>query len=242
MRSLRRGDLSFLLLVVVVGATCLRLGIWQLDRLSERRARNAAIAEQLALPALAIPGAEIDPTIHAYRRAEARGTFDPDHSLRLTGRARDGVPGDHLVTPLRLEGQDAALLVLRGWLPHESGEGGVDEAPAGAVEVTGVLRPPPETPGWSFLADPTPAPGDAFRRDWRLLNLDALARQSPDPLLPLILEADHATAPPPAVPVSTIDLSEGSHLSYAVQWFAFAAIAAAGGGIWLRSRLRRPAG
>jgi cytochrome oxidase assembly protein ShyY1 len=34
-------------------------------------------------------------------------------------------------------------------------------------------------------------------------------------------------------PQTEIDLSEGSHLSYAIQWFAFAAISFLGGIAWL---------
>lgn len=240
MTRLRPRDLLFLLLVVAVGGSCLRLGFWQLERLRERRARNAAIAAQLARPALALPGDALEATAHAFRRAVARGHFAPAHSLRLTGRAREGVPGFHLVTPLLLESGGPALLVVRGWLPHDADEAALGSAPAGVIDISGVLRPPPETPGWAFLADPTPAPGAPFRRDWRLLSLEALSRQSPAPLLPLILEADHLTAPPDAIPVSSVDLSEGSHLSYAIQWFAFATIAAVGGAVWLRARIRRP--
>lgn len=53
-----------------------------------------------------------------------------------------------------------------------------------------------------------------------------------------------STAPPPLVPSAppTIDTIPNNHLSYAVQWFSFAAILAVIYGLWLRRRLasRRP--
>ena len=38
------------MLAMVLAAVFIRLGVWQLDRLAQRRARNAAIARRLAQP------------------------------------------------------------------------------------------------------------------------------------------------------------------------------------------------
>jgi cytochrome oxidase assembly protein ShyY1 len=56
---------------------------------------------------------------------------------------------------------------------------------------------------------------------------------------PAVLERlPEASAPRPPVARGEPELSDGPHLSYAVQWFAFAATALLGFGAYLRSRRR----
>jgi len=45
---MQRRDLGLIVAALIVAAGCTRLGIWQLDRLRQRKARNAALAERLA--------------------------------------------------------------------------------------------------------------------------------------------------------------------------------------------------
>jgi surfeit locus 1 family protein len=65
-------------------------------------------------------------------------------------------------------------------------------------------------------------------------RVQRLAADEPD-LLPLIVQAN--AAEPPLTPVPPPDLDdEGPHLSYAVQWFLFAGVAAVGYPILLHRR------
>src|SRR5437773_2012297 len=104
-----------LVVALLVAAICVRLGVWQLDRLHERRQRNA-----LLLAARARPPLEVDGSLPADsardRRLVARGVYDYAHERLWHGRSYEGVPGVDLVTPLRLAG-GAAVLVDRGWAP-----------------------------------------------------------------------------------------------------------------------------
>src|SRR5205809_657759 len=71
-----RRDRVGLVVALLVAAICVRLGVWQLDRLHERRQRNA-----LLLAARARPPLEIDGSLPADsardRRPVARGDVDP---------------------------------------------------------------------------------------------------------------------------------------------------------------------
>ena len=111
-----RRNILAALLAVVVAAVCVRLGIWQLQRLGERRARNAAVSARLAAPPVSLNQLPGDPTAARYRRVRLTGTLDFDHEIVLIGRSRQGAPGVHIVTPLRLDGSDRAVLVNRGWV------------------------------------------------------------------------------------------------------------------------------
>src|SRR2546429_8348500 len=104
-----------LVVALLVAAICVRLGVWQLDRLHERRQRNA-----LLLAARARPPLEVDGSLPADsardRRLVARGVYDYAHERLWHGPRHDGVPRVDLVTPLRVPG-GAAVFVGWGWGP-----------------------------------------------------------------------------------------------------------------------------
>jgi surfeit locus 1 family protein len=155
-------------------------------------------------------------------RVIARGRYDHDHDIVLRGEALQGVPGVHLVTPLRMSGTDTALLVDRGFVPTPD-----------AVSVQPErLREPGEVVAEGIVAGIGSGGGKPIvhngRTTWARLDLPALRRQLPYPILSVYLRQVPGTGvpsfprrlDPPAV-------DEGPHLSYAVQWFLFAALAVA---------------
>ena len=94
----------------------LTLGFWQLDRARQKAELQTAFAERFQLPPT--PLAEVDPADSAnrYRRVIAAGRYDNAHQLLLDNQVRDGRPGYHTLTPLRLR-DGTAILIDRGWLP-----------------------------------------------------------------------------------------------------------------------------
>jgi cytochrome oxidase assembly protein ShyY1 len=221
---------------IVVAAVCVRLGLWQLDRLEGRRAFNARYAAGLAAPArplgeLLSAGAPL-----AYRRAIANGTYDRNHEVILYGRTLDGQAGNHVLTPLVLD-DGRAIVVDRGWVPFEMDEPGLPAAapPTGRVEVVGPLVA--SQPGGAGEV----APGEDRMTTVRTVDLAAIARDVPYDLVPWFLQLG-SQAPAGSgelpVPEPPPELSEGPHLSYAFQWFTFAAIALIGYLVLVRRGLR----
>ena len=90
-------------------------------------------------------------------------------------------------------------------------------------------------------ADPTASPAAPRLDAWFWINIPQIQGQMPYPLLPFFVEAA-PLADQSILPVSgydDIDLSDGPHLSYAIQWFSFTAILIAGSlALWRQSRLR----
>jgi surfeit locus 1 family protein len=220
---------------LLVAAVCVRLGFWQLDRLEQRRAFNSAAAaattlEPLDLDAGGFEAIETDSIAHLYRRAIARGTFQTGGEVLLRGRSHEGRPGVHLAVPLALEATGRTILVNRGWLPSPDAAT-VDPRPyrvGGSVTVIGMLQSMPPADAESLpLAVRV---GDTTISSFRRLDRDALESALNTRLPPLYLQelpGDPADRPLP-IPVPPPDLDEGPHLGYAIQWFAFAAIAVIG--------------
>jgi surfeit locus 1 family protein len=228
------GRRRWMTLLVIAGALlCGRLGIWQLDRLAQRRALNASIDARMAQALLPLTGAPLDPEALDYRQVEVRGVYDPAQEILLRNRELDGVPGVHVVTPLRLSdgglstdsGPAVAVLVDRGWLPLDRSSPEARRAfdQPGEVVVRGIARRSQEGSGGP--QESPLGPGQTRRDAWFRLDIPRIEQQLGYRLLPLFVEAQPApgdAALPRRTP--TTDLGEGPHLGYAIQWFAFAMI------------------
>lgn len=193
---------------LVIAAVCVRLGMWQLDRLAQRRARNAQVAARLALPPLEVRGPGIPADTARQRRVLARGVYDYAHERVWPGRSFEGTPGVTLVTPLRLP-DGSAVLVDRGWVPSPDAfhvdQGAYRETDTAMVE--GLALVPPRGRG----------------------DVD------PAGFLPFVIQQDAPAAArglPRRWPAPVMD--NGPHLSYAIQWFSFAVIILVGTAALLR--------
>jgi surfeit locus 1 family protein len=242
------------LLVLALMAVLARLGFWQLDRLAQRRAANAQLTAALAAPPIDLNAAWADyaglapadvPADLADRDVALRGEYDFAQQRVLVLQNYEGRPGVHVITPLVLSGvgeEPVAVLVDRGWIPDAERGAGRDFATAngeqtvvGYVALTETLR--------RGAAAGSAAPTDEIFR----VDIAALQEALPYRLAPFYVMAAppaSATAVDDALPVEIpkeIDLSEGPHLGYAVQWFIFSLGLGAGYVIYVNHSLRKDA-
>ena len=245
MKQLLTPKWIFTTILVLLGtAVLMRLGFWQLDRLEQRRAFNAHYLEILNLPPLEIDSAPPEDLAGMeYRPATVSGVYDYENQVALRNQYNDLVFGYHLITPLVLA-DGSAILVNRGWIPAEGNETPTDwrkyDQP-GQQTVSGVLRLG-EEPEMGGIPDPELAEGQTRLEFWNNLNLARIARQIPHPLLPVYLQPDQPAenSQPPIVPARPeIEITEGSHQSYAMQWFTFAAMLFFGYPFFLRKQLKQ---
>lgn len=239
--------IGFVVFAVALSAVCVRLGFWQLDRLSQRRALNAMLASRLSDAPRPAFDVIRDSATANYRRASATGTYDFANEFAIASRTRQGSPGVNLLTPLRIAGNDTAILVNRGWV-YAPDAMTVDFArwhEHTDASVTGYLLTV-HSPGKGAVTAATNA------RVLRRLDSDSLKARLPYPVAPFYLVANntpqHATAGD-STPARLTEplLDEGPHLGYAFQWFAFAVIGLVGAaftvhadrkGIWRRAPVR----
>lgn len=224
---------------LLAAAVCVALGLWQLDRLAQRHARNDLIrtAERTApqpLDRLLEPARPLPKDLQ-WRQIRATGRYDSAHVLVVRNRPFHGAVGFHELVPL-VTRAGAALLVDRGWVP-----GGTTAAarpdlpplPPGVVTVVARVRR-------SERADGGPAaPTGQVRR----IDIPAITRTVPYPLYGGYAEAVHESPAPRRSPdrLPPPEPSEGPHLLYAVQWFLFAAGAVVGVGVLARREAESPA-
>jgi surfeit locus 1 family protein len=222
------------LLTVAACVAFVSLGRWQWERGTLREAQAEEFARGAEQPVAL--GARSLAAVERFQRVRVRGHFDTAHQFLLDNRTHDGRAGYEVLTPLdRVDG--ATLLVNRGWVPFSGFReqlpdvsfaaapldevvGRVDELPSEGLQ-SGRSAPDasgswPKVTTYPHAAELSAALGRAVES--RVLLLDP-----------------HATNgyvrdwQPPGLPAIR-------HWSYAVQWWAFAVLAAA---LWLILGFRR---
>jgi len=206
----QRRDVALAIAAVLIAGVCVGLGIWQVQRLGQRRARNAVVAARWALPPLALGHGFVVADSARQRRVTARGVYDFSAEKTWPGRSFQGTPGVALITPLRLA-DGSAVLVDRGWVPSPD---------AYHVDQTRYHEPDTATVVGLGLIPPR-GRGDVDTKGYLPFVIQL---ETPDPERGL----------PRRWPAPVLD--DGPHLSYAIQWFSFAMIALVGTAALLRSR------
>lgn len=249
-RMFSRRWLLATVLVIIGVAVNIRLGIWQLDRLEQRRAFNTQVLSQINQPVLQLNDTVLQDRSMIenlakmeYRSVTVSGVYDYEHEVALRNQAVGNQIGVHLLTPLRISSSDQVVLVNRGWVPIDDFDyGGWEEyEQPGLVEVQGMIRASQSKPDYGRRSDSIPGPGEDPLRVWYFANVEGIALQVPYSLLPVyIQQAPDPTwtgLPQPTLP--DLEITEGPHLSYAMQWFSFAAILGIGYPFFIRRQERK---
>lgn len=195
-------------------------GFWQLDRASQKLERQRAFesgqgADRIDLNRDAIRGTPI-----ASQPVRAFGEFLSSDTVYIDNRLHQGKPGFHVVTPFRIIDSRRIVLVNRGWTPlgvvrHEPPQ--VATA-SGALVIEGFLSIPGDRP--FELGTP-----DLKARVWPNLTIERFTKGKGIPIEPYLVLQTNDTSdglvrvwePPASGPEK--------NQAYAIQWFAFAALA-----------------
>ena len=226
------------LLVIAGTAVCARLGIWQLDRLEQRRAFNTQVTNMRASELLDLNASQPeDIASMEWRAVTVTGEYDFANQMALRNQYSEGIYGFHLITPLQFNG--GVVLVNRGWIPAESDslpeDWRVYDEP-GTVTVTGQIRLGQGKPSFGGVADALPADGNPLWV-WNNLDVTMMSPQMPYPILPIFIQPTTQGDSEPPIPYQPIiELTEGSHFGYALQWFTFAVILFFGYPFYLRKQ------
>lgn len=214
------------------------LGLWQVQRLSWKRALIAQVETRIAAAPIPAPGPAQWPVTDAdeYTRVTLTGRFRHDGEALVQAVTERG-GGFWVVTPLATD-EGFNVLVNRGFVSPERRDRGsrAPALPEGPVTVTGLLRL--SEPGGGFLRANAPA-----EDRWHSRDVAAIAQaRGVTPVAPYFVDAD-ATPHPGGFPIGglTVLRFPNNHLVYALTWFTLALMLAGGLAFVLRdeARLRR---
>src|SRR5665647_289457 len=240
---MKRRNVLAAILAIVTALIFARIGVWQLQRLAERRVRNAALASRLHTPALPLAQLPADSAGAHWRRALVTVEYDFDHQIVLSGRTHDGAPGVQIITPLHPDDGGPAVLVNRGWI----------YSPDAATADLGKWDEPPHATVSGYVEDFVHGGRGAVRlpshpNAWTRLDADELRNAFPFAIAPYYVVALDTLAEyraahelPTVTPVRLTlpAMDDGPHLNYAIQWFTFAAVALIGVGTLIAQDIKR---
>lgn len=225
--------------VIALIGLMVNLGLWQLDRLESKRLLNETVSARTIKPVA--PYAQVlredssDASAVEWRRVQISGEYLTEKPLTLINRSTNGSAGYNSLVPFTMDSGDV-IIVDRGFVPLATSN---PPAPDGPREIVGYLRVSQSrsTLGAIDNTDPT---NTEFQRVDIPLIMKTIGAPPLEHFIQLIEEAPAANTPWPE-PVPLPEQSEGSHMSYAVQWFFFCAVAFAAWIVVIRRRLRETA-
>ena len=235
--------LALLLLALAACAGFVALGSWQVQRLHWKQDLIARVGQRVHAAPVPAPGPQDWPRVSAaadeYRRVKASGTLLTAQAAKVQASTELG-SGYWLMAPLRAA-DGSVIMINLGFISMEQARSALPLQPAGAFEVSGLLRI--SEPGGGFLRDNDPAADRWYSRDVAAI---AATRGLPAPA-PYFIDADAASAARlPAgdgagvAPVGglTVIAFHNSHLVYALTWYGLA-LMMAGACFWVVRDERR---
>ena len=177
-------------------AAGIALGNWQLERAAQKRSAAASI-EQLAL----------------------RGELDAKYTVFLDNKVHRGAPGYHVVQPLRLAG-GKHVLVNRGWVPAGATRDRLPEirTPLGEIALNGVRLQ-------HFARAYAPDASKPQGKVWQNVTQEDFSAWSGLVLEPYVIEQHSALDDALIRDWPQAESGAAKNESYALQWFALAALA-----------------
>lgn len=220
--SLLRFWLVSLSALIGIGVT-LALGRWQLSRAAQKETLQSQIhQEKMREP---VDTQELLATksmaSEMYRPVTLRGTWLAHQTVFLDNREMGEKAGFFVVTPLQLERSDAVILVQRGWVMRNFLNRTVlpkVDTPAGVVQVSGRIAPPP-----SKLFEFKGADTGVIRQN---LDLPQFRIETGLPLLGVTVLQTGAPSEGLQRDWPPVNAGVDTNYGYAFQWFALSGLIA----------------
>ncbi|GAB2543533.1 SURF1 family cytochrome oxidase biogenesis protein [Brachybacterium huguangmaarense] len=221
-----RGWLLAAVGVIAAMLVCILLGLWQFHRYEAKSARADLIARNYDAEPAPLDALLPDPTTplssaDEWRTATLRGEYCTDAScvLYVRNRPLNSQVGFLQLVPFRTD--DGTVIVSRGWVPTQEQDAAPLDPPAPPTgEQTVVVRLRPVEQQLAHRSNPA---GQVQTIDPVEVGtiVPGLDRLHTGAYGQMVSESPGAAQVP--LPPERPDSSLGPHLSYAVQWWAFAA-------------------
>jgi len=196
------------------------LGLWQSGKGDRLEAELAQHAARHKLGPFRVGSGLVDAEQLRDAPITVSGQFDAQQQFFLDNRQENGLPGVHVITPLKIDGSDTRILVNRGWVGWANGRGVLPNVtvPSGQVTVTG-LAFVPSTKKFFLMPDHP----EASAQLWSRLDLVRFATHSKHAVQPVVLLQNSGDANDTLIrrwdpPENRV----GMHRGYAFQWFGMA--------------------
>ena len=223
-----------LAMLVIVVVTVL-LGNWQTRRAEEKLGLQDRL-DRLATGAVTVlPGTLTAMADWSQRRVVARGEFVASGMILIDNRLRNGIPGYHVVMPLRIEGSQVHVLVNRGWVAAGLRRDQLPTiaTPSGSQMIEGSASVPASRPYELARVDEADAKAGPVRQN---LVIERIAAEQRITLQPLVILQTSAAGDGLVRDWPRPDARADTNRAYALQWYVMALVALL---LWITLNLKK---
>lgn len=208
---------GFSIVALLVFWLLVSLGFWQLHRYHDKQVILKAYHVGLHTAPLTLVELEKQEN-KAFQRLDIQGRYLNDKTILLDNRWHEHQLGYEILTPVKIAGENKALLVNRGWVP----------APAERTTLPSVLpaQPVGDILGYVHVVNPNTFIlgkniSDPTQRPLRIQKIDIqeLQKIMGVKLYPFVLRLDSKQSNGFVRQWAVVNVMPERHLGYAVQWF-----------------------
>ncbi|MEE9327729.1 MAG: SURF1 family protein [Cocleimonas sp.] len=209
------------------------LGLWQLDRVEQKReidlgVKKAQIMEALNLNTFIKNNRIIDDsfTKDIYRTASLSGHYDSNRQYLLDNRTYKGKAGFHVLTPFLLENTKKSILINRGWISYQGTRDNIPDISIteDLINIRGVMKQQGRAIVLNQSNNDSKKLKHSYPRLIQSMKLDKLTKELNISLLPIVIELDKKDKTGFIRDWQPYYGSIDKHNAYALQWFTFAGI------------------
>jgi surfeit locus 1 family protein len=226
-------------ILVILGVFVLiRLGFWQLDRLDQRREFNDHYLTQISAKPIDLNLQPIPIGLEEmeYREIFVSGYYDFDNEIYLQNQAYQNEPGYRVVTPLRIDNSESVVYIERGWISFTDYENmeEINKKYDQKRSIHGIIRNPESND--KIIESGTIS--DNQQNLYLYVDINSLQTKIDYDLLPIYIQQNGEDVDGKPIPqIAEIEISEGPHFGYAIQWFFFASLLGFGYPFFVRKQL-----
>lgn len=236
---LRRPSWFAVVLTVVGVLVFVRLGIWQLDRATQKEQLAQRFANASHAPLVDFSNLPKSLEAQRYPHVRVHVRYLAKHVYMLDDQIHGDRQGVQVFTPALVRATCASgtpcspassrvLLVDMGFLPRQNGMRSLPDLPplkSTDAQVSGLYAPPP--PAGLRLGGNALARQSTWPKLTTYLDLQQVGADLDRPVYPRILLLDHDPSVPYIRAWKPQTMPPARHRAYAFQWFSFAAAAVA---------------
>ena len=199
----------------------IKLGMWQHNKADQKMALQAQYDASSSHQAEAIPNDLSNPEELRYKQIEVTGEYVKQYQILLDNQVEGETAGYHVITPLKIAGKDALVLIDRGWIVASDNHTDLPEieVPTGLQKILGQIWVPSKK---FYTLSPQQTTNGRWQTLWQNMDMPAYAKAVPMQVLPLVIRMAPENQGGFVRNWIRPDDRIATHLGYAYQWFGFA--------------------
>ena len=210
------------LLALAVLALLLSLGFWQLDRAKQKQQLLDLQADRLLLDPVDLSSIDINEMNLRYLPVKTIGTLDAEHQVLIDNQVRKGRVGYSVLTPVRLN-DEQAILLNRGWVAMGSDRNHLPDVKIPNIKTT-LIGKLDRFPSVGIKLDMA----DVLSKGWpavtQVIDVNKVGKRLGYQIMPYQLLLDKSEPHGYDREWVVMKMGPQKHHGYAFQWFALSAV------------------